>query len=179
MISGAMIVMTILGCDDAVTSCHYVETVKGSWASISACDSHSQAVLPRFTKVKYPVIVAMCEKQGEGVAATLPGALPQPAEKGAQVEFPVPDAAKPLARAEAPMTGQPKAPAQTDARTTLDQIEPAPAPPEGSGLMAIPTRAYDFIRNRLPGREQVRDVLTAPVHYVSDSYSWVARRIVP
>ena len=29
----AMVLMTILGCDDSVTQCHYVETVEREWAS--------------------------------------------------------------------------------------------------------------------------------------------------
>lgn len=43
----ALIVMTILGCDDNVTQCHYISTVNGDWPSIAQCDTESQKELPR------------------------------------------------------------------------------------------------------------------------------------
>ncbi|OQP87961.1 hypothetical protein BTR14_00260 [Rhizobium rhizosphaerae] len=191
--STALVVMTILGCDDAVTSCHYVETVKGSWTSISACDTHSQTVLPRFTNRSYPVIVALCEKQDEGIVAQsgmkpAPPAAPALPEAGADLASaaavpPAPVPAAPVGQgiaAPAPDSVEPPSPTTAaPTATTLEQIDPAPVPPEPPGLTAIPARAYDFLRNQLPGRDALRRTLTAPVHYVGEGYSWVAHRIVP
>ena len=190
MLSSALVVMTILGCDDAVTSCHYVETVRGNWTSISACDKHSQAVLPRFTRRSYPVIVAMCEKQDEGIvaqsglgAASPEGsAVPATGAEGINAAAAPPS---PVLPAPAGQIAGPREqesitpPGATTESTTLEQIDPAPVPPEPPGLTAIPARAYDFLRDQLPGRDTIRQALTAPVHYVGEGYSWVARRIVP
>lgn len=65
----ALIVMTILGCDDNVTQCHYISTVNGDWPSIAQCDTESQKELPRFSDRNYPVVVAVCESSGPGMTA--------------------------------------------------------------------------------------------------------------
>lgn len=68
----ALIVMTILGCDDGVTQCHYVSTVKGTWETVATCDAESQKQLPKFANSNYPVIVAVCEKPDESLAENAP-----------------------------------------------------------------------------------------------------------
>ena len=64
----AMIVMTILGCDDSVSQCRYVSSVSGTWTTIETCDAESQKQLPKFTNSNYPVIVAVCETSGTATA---------------------------------------------------------------------------------------------------------------
>ncbi|HTO31249.1 MAG TPA: hypothetical protein VL202_08740 [Pararhizobium sp.] len=64
----ALIIMTILGCDDNVTQCHYVSTVSGTWATIATCDAESQKQLPKFSNSNYPVIVAVCETSDKQMA---------------------------------------------------------------------------------------------------------------
>lgn len=75
----ALIVMTILGCDDSATQCHYISTVEGSWQTVALCDSESQKQLPKFSNDhNYPVIVAVCETAGNDMTAMAnPEPLPQ------------------------------------------------------------------------------------------------------
>ena len=79
----ALIVMTILGCDDSVSQCHYVSTVSGTWQTIAVCDAESKRQLPKFSNVNYPVIVAVCETSDKKMAdaqdpAPVPAAQPVP-----------------------------------------------------------------------------------------------------
>ena len=64
----ALIVMTILGCDDSVSQCHYVSTVNGTWETVAKCDAESQKQLPKFSNSNYPVIVAVCETSDKQMA---------------------------------------------------------------------------------------------------------------
>lgn len=57
----AIIIMTILGCDDTATQCHYVQTVDQQWATIQTCDAASEARLKGFSNLEYPVVVAVCQ----------------------------------------------------------------------------------------------------------------------
>ncbi|PWW03664.1 hypothetical protein DFR52_101350 [Hoeflea marina] len=59
--NAAIIIMTILGCDDSATQCHYVETVDRQWATIQTCDADSEARLRGYSNLKYPVVVAVCQ----------------------------------------------------------------------------------------------------------------------
>lgn len=78
----ALIAMTILGCDDAVTQCHYIATAPKQYASVELCDAASQKELSRFGNVNYPSVVAVCEKReakvAEETAAIKPAPAPQP-----------------------------------------------------------------------------------------------------
>ena len=67
----ALIVMTILGCDDSVTQCHYISTVNQSWLTVAACDSQSERQIARHQNANYPVVVAVCESNGNKVTAEL------------------------------------------------------------------------------------------------------------
>jgi hypothetical protein len=138
----ALIVMTILGCDDNVSQCHYISTVNGNWPSIAQCDTESQKELPRFSNRNYPVVVAVCETSGpDAVASTEP----------------VPDVNATLPE---------DAPAQQT--TTL--------PAEQVAKPTLPKRALALLGGAVPDREKLKAIVTAPVHYVEDGYSWVARR---
>jgi hypothetical protein len=153
MVTAALVVMTILGCDDSVSQCHYVDTVKGSWETVAACDSHSQEKLPSYTNASYPVIVAMCEKTGDAPIAT-----------AAQSDRPTPPAAPP-----APTAGSLPAPGAPSAASVPSPASTRPAP--------LPQRAYALIRGVLPDRQKIQQVIVAPVHYLGDGYSWVATRL--
>ncbi|MDX3929423.1 MAG: hypothetical protein QHC90_26925 [Shinella sp.] len=61
----ALIVMTILGCDDSATQCHYIDTVSQSWRTVAICDAQSEAQINRYQNQSYPVIVAVCESSGD------------------------------------------------------------------------------------------------------------------
>ncbi|SOC38864.1 hypothetical protein SAMN05892877_105301 [Rhizobium subbaraonis] len=60
----ALIVMTILGCDDSVTQCHYIDTVDTTWQTVALCDAQSEAQITRYQNSNYPVVVAVCETNG-------------------------------------------------------------------------------------------------------------------
>ncbi len=60
----ALIVMTILGCDDSVTQCHYIDTVDTTWQTVALCDAQSEAQMTRYQNSNYPVVVAVCETNG-------------------------------------------------------------------------------------------------------------------
>lgn len=85
----ALIAMTILGCDDAVTQCHYIATAPKQYASLELCDAASQKELSRVGNVNYPSVVAVCEKREAKVAQETAAAKPAPAPQPvAQAEEP-------------------------------------------------------------------------------------------
>ncbi|MCL6708069.1 hypothetical protein M8R20_13785 [Pseudomonas sp. R2.Fl] len=130
----ALIMMTILGCDDGLSQCDYIDTPKERWVSVELCHAASERLLTTFTNVSYPTVIAVCQE-------------PEPA---------------PTVQANA-------APGTT----------PAPAPMETTDdeRKGLAARALDTVRLALPGKEKVRMAFEAPLHVISDSYSWVARRI--
>ena len=75
----ALIAMTILGCDDAVTQCHYIATAPKQYASVELCDAASQKELSRLGNVNYPSVVAVCEKREAKAAEETAAAGPAPA----------------------------------------------------------------------------------------------------
>ncbi|MCZ4089508.1 hypothetical protein [Sinorhizobium psoraleae] len=141
----ALIVMTILGCDDNVSQCHYISTVNGSWQSITQCDTESQQELPRFSDKNYPVVVAVCETSGPDMMAST---------------APQPDVAA--------------APQQTTAVPLQTTAQSQPQPDEAKP--GVPKRALALLSGAVPDREKLKAIVSAPVHYIEDGYSWVARR---
>ncbi len=75
----ALIAMTILGCDDTVTQCHYIATAPKQYASVELCDAASQKELSRLGNVNYPSVVAVCEKQETKTSEQTAAAKPIPA----------------------------------------------------------------------------------------------------
>lgn len=72
----ALIVMTILGCDDTASQCHYVATEQRQWASVELCKIDTEKTLMNYTsRSAYPTLVAVCKEEGAKVEA----AAPQPA----------------------------------------------------------------------------------------------------
>lgn len=65
----ALIVMTIMGCDDSATQCHYIDTVDRSWQSVALCDAQAETYINRHQDRNYPVIVAVCESSGDRMSA--------------------------------------------------------------------------------------------------------------
>jgi hypothetical protein len=60
----AFIVMSILGCDDAGTSCTAIAQVPQQWQTIADCDAASEKHLAGYTNVNYPMVVAVCQTAG-------------------------------------------------------------------------------------------------------------------
>lgn len=40
----------------------------------------------------------------------------------------------------------------------------------------LPKRTLAFLSGAMPDREKLKTIVTKPVHYIEDGYSWVARR---
>lgn len=78
--NAAVIILTILGCDDSGTECHYVATLEKRWTSIEMCSANSEDELARYASTPYPVVIAVCQEphETEVVAAEAPS-LPAPA----------------------------------------------------------------------------------------------------
>ena len=142
----ALIVMTILGCDDSVSQCHYVSTVSGTWQTIAICDAESQKQLPKFSNINYPVIVAVCETSSDTMAK-------------AKDPAPVP--------AMHPGLDQPQA-------VTPDPVPVPPAAEQKQP--SLPRRTLAMVTGALPDASALRNAVTKPVHYIEDGYSWVARK---
>lgn len=58
----ALVVMTILGCNDSGADCHYIATVNQRWETVSLCDAVSESQLPSYANRPYPVVIAVCQK---------------------------------------------------------------------------------------------------------------------
>lgn len=86
----ALIVMTILGCDDSATQCHYIDTVERSWQTVALCDAQAESEINRRQASNYPVIVAVCENprapETAGLEEPAPQAQAKPAETSARQE---------------------------------------------------------------------------------------------
>lgn len=142
-----LIAMTILGCDDSVSQCHYVDTPVKRWETVAQCYAESEKRLQTYTHVHYPTVIAVCELSHPVVAA-----VPQlPVQQPPAQQSPAP---------------QPAAPPKLAA--------PEPAP---TGVTAFARKAIEQARHMLPSANGVRHAIAAPVHMVSDSYSWVAKRL--
>jgi hypothetical protein len=83
----ALIVMTILGCDDSVTQCHYVATAQEHFVSVALCDAASETILAGYSGANYPMLVAVCQPPESQTADLAP-----PPEGSAKAEMadPVP-----------------------------------------------------------------------------------------
>ncbi|MBR0555674.1 hypothetical protein J5J10_08260 [Ciceribacter sp. L1K23] len=132
----ALIIMTILGCDDAVSQCDYIDSPRERWVSVELCHAASEKLLNGFTNAGYPTVIAVCQE-------------PEPA----------------------PVTAE--ATPAPETQDTADATPTAPSPAQ-KGLAA---RALDTVRLAIPGKEKVKMVFEAPLHVISDSYSWVARKV--
>ncbi len=77
----ALIMMTILGCDDSVSQCAFVETAPERFVSIELCNAASENVLGRYTHIGYPTAVAVCQMPPPDITEALASQSPaQPAK---------------------------------------------------------------------------------------------------
>ncbi|MEW9615247.1 hypothetical protein AB3G45_15595 [Shinella sp. S4-D37] len=86
----ALIVMTIMGCDDSATRCHYIDTVGKSWQTVALCDAQAETWINRHQDKNYPVIVAVCESSGDRITADVarPSVDETPPATAAEVSVP-------------------------------------------------------------------------------------------
>lgn len=135
----ALVVMSILGCNDAGTTCIPVAQVPDHWQTIAACDAASEKHLARYTNVNHPMVVAVCQ-----TAETT--ALEDSTEDAGHFE------------------------------TASRSVAPMP-PSDEDHRRGIAARAVELVRGVMPTRQGLRDTVIYPVHVVTDTYSWMARKI--
>lgn len=89
----ALIVMTIMGCDDSATQCHYIDTIDRSWQTVALCDAQAETHINRHQNANYPVIVAVCESSGDRMTADVAKPAPEakPAETTVEADIPAPE----------------------------------------------------------------------------------------
>jgi hypothetical protein len=153
----ALIIMTILGCDDSATQCHYVEMLDERWATIQECDAHSEDRLRGYANIDYPVVVAVCQTPGDSGIEEVAAEQGQPLQDTDSMAPAVQEALVPQVDIPAENTEQ--------AQLSDDEAE--------AGLAA---RMLKRVQDALPDAESIKSLVTEPVHVVTDSYSWVARR---
>lgn len=72
----------------------------------------------------------------------------------------------------------PKPAVPPEPKVVVENAPPTPAPTETQGrLTAFADRIAGQVRARLPSGRDMKSALASPVHFASDSYSWVAKRL--
>ncbi len=89
--NSALIVMTILGCNDAATDCKYIATAEQRWPSIQMCDAVSEQQLSGYANQPYPMLIAVCQNPDatEVANAPVPQSRPEPQPPAAAEPQPV------------------------------------------------------------------------------------------
>ncbi|MBO6639285.1 MAG: hypothetical protein JJ920_16490 [Roseitalea sp.] len=70
-----VVVLTLMGCDDAGAHCDYIDTPAGRWPSMAACQDASEALLTRI-EADYPSTAAQCEVLDAGAIAVAGDMVP-------------------------------------------------------------------------------------------------------
>lgn len=157
----ALIIMTILGCDDTATQCHFVEMIDERWATVQACDAGSEDRLKNYSNLDYPVVVAVCQTPGDAGLGELAG---EPAAPAA-VATAAPEIAQPASDTPVPKVDIPAASATDVTESAQTATDP--------GFAA---RVLQRFADALPEAKDLKALVSEPVHVVTDSYSWVAKR---
>ena len=157
----ALIIMTILGCDDTATQCHFVEMIDERWATVQACDAVSEDRLKTYSNIDYPVVVAVCQTPGDAGLGELAG---EPATPGA-VATAAPEIAPPASDTPVPKVDIPAAATPDNAQSAQTATD--------SGFAA---RVLQRFKDALPEAKDLKALVSEPVRVVTDSYSWVAKR---
>jgi len=162
----ALILMTILGCDDTATQCHYVEMLEQRWTTIQECDASSEDKLKDYSNVPYPVVVAVCQTpEDSGLAERDAGVASRPVVAEAEPVTAVNGVS------EAELAELPKADIPPPAA-----LPAATADVEDDAEAGFASRVLTRFKDALPEAETLKSLASEPVHVVSDGYSWVARR---
>lgn len=149
----ALILMTIMGCDDTATQCHYIETVDRTYATVADCNGETDKRLDALGAQDYPMILAVCEAKSE--------AAPVAAEEKAAI------AAPPTVQVDA---GMPATPPRPSAEVS------GKGPEENVAIQKVSKGVLASVRDKLK-LDTVASVAMAPVHLVTDSYAWVVRKV--
>ncbi|WP_313601105.1 hypothetical protein [Rhizobium sp.] len=154
--NAALIVMTILGCNDSGTDCKYIATAQERWPTVAMCDSVSEDHLPTYANQPYPVLIAVCQ---DPEIAGIPNVGPIPVTR--------------------PSASPERQPADTNTSETSvnansQKVEVTEVTPEEAETLA--GRAIQRVKTVLPTTEGVKTLMTKPVRLVEGGYSWVARK---
>ncbi|GAB4357259.1 MAG: hypothetical protein Kow0026_17460 [Oricola sp.] len=68
----ALIVLSLLGCDDAGKQCEYLKAADRRFATIEACQAASESVLSASAGADYPAVVAICAPAAETAGRPVP-----------------------------------------------------------------------------------------------------------
>jgi hypothetical protein len=132
----ALIVMTILGCNDAGTDCHYIATAENRWPSIEMCNSVSEQQLSGYANQPYPMLIAVCQKPEVTAIANAP--IPQ---SRPETEVPAPSGQPAAALVQEPVTQQEK---ETLAGRAIQRVKTVLPTTEGvKTLMTSPVRLVE------------------------------------
>jgi hypothetical protein len=176
----ALILMTILGCDDTATQCHYVEMLDERWTNIQSCDADAEQQLAGYANIPYPVVVAVCQSpEDSGLAEVAGDAVDEiNADDGDDAIAQLKSNGGPEASAGLP-AGAPVPPAEIpEASSSLAAgfAEEAETPTTEADDAGIAERVLARVKGALPEPENIKTLLTKPVHVVTERYSWVAKR---
>ncbi len=62
-VQAALIIMTIMGCDDSGSQCAVLAENQTKWETVAQCDDASEGALDEYSNANYPVIVAVCQTE--------------------------------------------------------------------------------------------------------------------
>jgi hypothetical protein len=134
--NSALIVMTILGCNDAATDCHYITTAENRWPSIEMCNSVSEQQLSGYANQAYPMLIAVCQKPEATEIAKAPVPQSRP-----ETAMPAPSAEPAATPAPEPVTQQEK---ETLAGRAIQRVKTVLPTTEGvKTLMTSPVRLVE------------------------------------
>lgn len=153
----ALIVLSLLGCDDAGLQCDFVRVDSHRYETVEACRAASEPLLARTGEGDYPTFVAVCSPES---AVPLAQQAVEPATEGA------PQAA---AAAVETITPPPAAlPAPEPAPLARQDL---PVPPEEPGLLGR-------VANALSALTPDRETLTKPVDVAADGASKIGGAVI-
>lgn len=150
----ALIVLSLLGCDDSGTQCDFVRVGTERFETVEACRAASEPLLQASVEADYPTVVAVCSPQ-----SAVP--VQQAADTGEPVPVPIP----------------PETPAEVgdEALPAGDLAQPYPEPPaepeKEPGLLA---RVATAIGALAPDKE----TLTKPIDVAADGAAKVGGAVI-
>ncbi|QQM31817.1 hypothetical protein JET14_06535 [Martelella lutilitoris] len=144
----ALIVVTILGCDDSLTRCQYIDTAPDTYESVALCDEALERDLSHYKYSEYASVIGVCRSEDEPIETALGGMA---------------------------VTGIPEE--QTRLAAGPQPGNDGHVPEHGNRLLILADGALDKAVSVLPDKAQVRAVLVAPVDAVKDGYAWAVGRL--
>ncbi|MCI5078420.1 hypothetical protein [Oricola sp.] len=160
----ALIVLSLLGCDDSGAQCDFVRVGTERYETVEACRAASEPLLAATLEADYPTVVAVCSPESAlPMASAVEG--DQPDATGAEVAAAALPPESPFeGEAPLPPEGEAQIPAETPAEMPAEE-EKAP------GLLARVGRAIGALT---PDRE----TLTKPIDLAADGAATVGGAVI-